>query len=130
MPGEVARVRRGCIKSGSVLYFDASEDDHSGNNERFCFSRAIRLAGLVFIAAEHRKTARVYVPSFGHTDFNPAEDAIYFQYRFVVHFGRRKVQFDAAKNGGGPAPLEARAGYAPLTTAENGDRVEHRCGTG
>src|SRR5882762_511582 len=117
-------------KSGSVLDFNASEDDHSGNNERFCFSGVVGLAGLVFIAAEHWKTTRVYVPSFRHADFNPAEDTIYFEDRFIVHFGGRKVQFDAAKNGGGAAALEARARYAPLTAAEYGDRVEHRCGTG
>jgi len=68
------------------------------------FFRVVGLAGLVFIAAEHWKTTRVYVPSFRHADFNPAEDTIYFEDRFIVHFGGRKVQFDAAKNGGGAAP--------------------------
>src|ERR1700736_3218075 len=114
-------------KNSSVLDFDASKYDHSGDDERFWTAngRIAGVAGLIFIAAKNGEVARMDVPSFGHADFHSAKYTIYFQDRFGSDVRIAKIEFNAAKYGCDSAALEIRAGHPPFATAEDRDRVQH-----
>src|SRR5215475_8298644 len=109
-----------------ILDFDAAENDHAGNDQRFGLGIGgdARLPRGVLISAEHGNIFGMDVPGFRHADLNAAEDAVDFQNGFLFHIGIPKVQFNATKDGGGLAALKILAADSPLASAKYRDRVK------
>src|SRR3982074_2069772 len=114
-PSRLMGERRGCMAKGSVLDFDASQQDQPSDDQGFFIGVGLVgspfAAGLVAVSAEHRKAAGMHVPGFGNAEFHAAEEAIDLDNRLnAVNIGVAKVELQTAKHGGGFAAAKTPTG--------------------
>src|SRR5437667_7815160 len=116
-------------EGGSVLDFQAAEDDRTGDHQHFeAGVRGIIHAGgarFIFDSTKNGSAAKSHLPGGGYAHFHAAEDGGDCQSGFgPLDVGFSEIELDAAKNGGDVSALKILAGHAALQAAEDDGLVQ------